>query len=139
MLPELFWRLYCRKSGGGAVLLHQHQQGAPINGGHSVGYKQVGGNIFPTFDVGADEFHSVGRHGIDAGHGTFDAVDGYAGSFQVQVGALKHTDFGSSEAVAVGDGKDGAVALGFDGVEKAVHFLLGEEGYGAVLFSFRVV
>ena len=30
---------------------------------------------------------------------------------QVHVGKLEHTDFGRSEAVAVGDGKDGAVAL----------------------------
>jgi len=35
----------------------------------------------------------------------------------------------------VGDGEDGAVALGFDDGEKALHFLLGEIGYGAVLPS----
>ncbi len=56
-------------------------------------------------------------------------------AFKSQVGELEHTDFGRPEAVAVGDGKDGAVALGLDGREKALHFLLGKEGYGAVLFS----
>ena len=48
---------------------------------------------------------------------------------------MEHTDFGSSKAVAVSDSKDGAVALVFDNREKALHFLLGEEGYGAVLFA----
>ena len=48
-----------------------------------------------------------------------------------------HTHFGRSQAMSVGDGKDGSVALGLDGREKALHFLLGEEGDGAVLFSFR--
>ena len=41
----------------------------------------------------------------------FDAVDGNTGGFQVNVGALEHADFGSSEAVPVGDGKDGSVAF----------------------------
>ncbi len=46
------------------------------------------------------------------------------------------TDFGRSEALAVGNGKDGLIAFGLDGREKALHFLLGEEGDGAVLFSW---
>ncbi len=33
-------------------------------------------------------------------------------------------DFGSSKSVAVGDGKYGAVALGLDNKEKALHFPL---------------
>ena len=37
---------------------------------------------------------------------------------------MEHPDCGSSEAVAVGDGEDGAVALVFDGREKALHFFL---------------
>jgi len=105
------------KSGDGPVLLHHFQQGAPVNGQDAVGYKQVGGSVVSGFEVGTQKFYSVGRHGIHARHGTFDAVDGNASGRQVQVGALEHTDFGSSEAVAVGDGKYGAVALGLDGVE----------------------
>ena len=54
---------------------------------------------------------------VGAGHGTFDTVDGDASGSQVNVGALEHADFGRSEAVSVGDGKDGAVAFGFDNRE----------------------
>ncbi len=64
------------QSGGTAVLLHQHQQGAPIDGQHPVGYKKVGGSVFPAVEVGADEFHCVRCHRVGAGHGPFDSVDG---------------------------------------------------------------
>ena len=56
------------KSGGTAVLLHQHQQGAAVNWEHSVGYKQVGGSVLPAFDVGANEFHGIRRHRVGTGH-----------------------------------------------------------------------
>ena len=68
------------------------------------------------------------RHWVGAGHGTLHSVNGHSGGF-----ALGHTDLGNSDAVAAGDGKDGAVALVFDDGEKAPHFLLGVEGDGAVL------
>ena len=89
----------------------------------------VRGDVFPAVEVGAEELYSVRRHRVGAGHGALDAVDGNAAGLQVQVGKLEHTDFGRSEAVAVGDGEYSAVAFGFDGREKALDFLLGEEGF----------
>ena len=104
-------------AGDGAVLLHHHQQGAPVNRQSSVGYKEVGGRVLSALDIRAEELNGVGGHWIGSGHGSFQSVDGDASGLQVQVGELKHADFGRSEAVAVGDGKDGAVAFGFDNRE----------------------
>ena len=62
-----------------------------------------------------------------------ESVDGDACDLQAEVGRLKHPDLGSSETVAVGHGKDGVVALIFDGSKKSAHLILGKEGDSSVL------
>ena len=79
----------------------------------------------------------MGLHSIDARQRAFGALDGEAATFQVNVGALKHADLGSPQAVAVGGEKNRAVAFGFNRGEKPLGFLLGEEGDNSLLGSDR--
>ena len=70
-----------------------------------------------------------------SGAGAEARADGDACLGKVNVGPLEHTDFGGTEAVAVSHGKDGAVALVFDGGEELAHLVLGEESNDSVLAS----
>jgi len=119
----------------GAVFLHEHQEGAAVNGQPSVRGKQKGDLVVSRPEIGPESLHGVCGHWVDSRERTLQPVDGDACSFEIQIGLLKHPDLRRSEAVTVSNLEDGDISLGLDDREELSDLLLGEELRESVAFS----
>jgi hypothetical protein len=119
--------LALRNIGALAVVLHEFIQSAAANRG-VIAREEHGGRVaVALFQVSFDGFEFIGLQRVQSGQGIFEAVNPQAVLLEVKIGKAQHPDFGSSEAVAVSQEKEGIVPLGRNDIQQAPHFVLRQE------------
>ena len=122
-----------RQQGSSPVFLHEPPEGCAVDRRKTIGDEQGRGGVLPAPEIAAQQFQEIGLQGVDPGDGTLEALDSNPPSFEIEVGALEQGHLGSPETMAVSRQKEGAIAEGFDRLEKPPGLVLSQELDG--LFS----
>ena len=93
----------------------------------AVAGEENGGVVLAGVEMGLEGFGFVRLQRMNTGEGAFEPVNVDCEALEIEVGELEEADFRGSKSMAVGDQKQGAIALVGDDAEESLELVKRQE------------